>query len=219
MGKKTFEEGMEQSTNETLGLTKTKNSTGIALKDRGVGIEGLEEVPASIIPIPYVRLVQPTSQNTTLSSGEEAKIGEFILDDTKEQKEKLYVSILKAKHGEIIYDRDGEKSQTQKIAILSYDLEEEKLFIISLSVMSFSNFGSLIARLKKIKASKIYEYEITVTSEKQENEKGKYWVAKFELGNKLEPDVIEKVKDLATNYNSVLDKRENTNDDSDVSSY
>ena len=173
-----------------------------------ISIAGLEGLPASIIPIPYVRLVQPTSKNTEVSPGVDAEIGTFLFDDTKTSVAELTFSLLRARHAHVQFERDGEVINTQKILILATVLESEKLFLLSLSPTSFSNFGHLVAQLKEKKAVNVWNYKVIATSEKQENDKGKYYVAKFELKEELTKEEQDKLTLLSQKYSPVLDKKE-----------
>ena len=170
-------------------------------------IQGLEGLPTSIIPVPYVRLVQPSSKNTEISDGVEAKPGNFLFNDTKQEVESLSFVLLRAKHGQVQFERDGELVTTSKIAILGVT-DNRKLFILSLSPTSFSNFGQLIAQLKEKDITASWLYEILATSEKKENEKGKFYVVKFGIKNKLEETELAEMEELAKNYTSVPERRE-----------
>lgn len=174
----------------------------------GIEIHGMEEVPASIIPIPFVRLVQPTSTKIETVDGKEASAGTFYFNDTQRSEETIKVALLKGKHAKVVYERDGEKTPTSKLAILAYELVSGKLFILSLSVMSFSNYGRLMAQMKEKKISSAWEYAVTISSEKQENEKGKYYIAKFELNEELDSEIRKELENLYIKYGQVLNKKE-----------
>lgn len=175
--------------------------------NRGIDIRGLEDVPPSVIPVPFVRLVQPTSQKVETKDGKEAQQGYFFFNDTKEAVESFNFALIRAKHGMVEYERDGVKTPTQKLAILGFDLINKKLFILSLSVMSFSNFGSLIAQMKQAKIEKAWSSEIIVKSEKTENEKGKFYIAKFELGSDLSKVDLKEIEDNYLSFGEVLDRK------------
>ena len=80
--------------------------------------------------------------------------------------------------------------------------------LLSLSPTSFSNFGQLIARLKEKKAINSWNYKVIATSEKQENDKGKYYVAKFQLLEELPKEKQDELTILSQKYTPVLDKKE-----------
>lgn len=193
-------ENFEQEMDE---LAKSGTLTTVT----GIDITGLEDVPASIIPLPYVRLVQPTSTKIQLDSGEDAAVGTFYFNDTQRAEVSISMAILKAKHGQVTYERNGEPVHTSKLAVLGYDLLTNKLFILSLSVMSFSNFGKLVAQMKEKAITQTWTHEIIVSSEKQENEKGKYYVAKFEIGQPVQVDKKAELDKLQAQYEGVLERR------------
>lgn len=174
----------------------------------GLGIQGLEDVPSSILPIPYLRLIQPSSQKTETSKGKEAVAGTFYFNDTKTEYESVTFALIKAKYGMQSFERDGEMKESVKLALLGMTLDTNKLFIITLSVMSFTSFGSLVAQMKEAKMKSTWEKAITVTSEKQENDKGKYYVAKFELGDDLTQAQIHNLASKHQEFGTVLDRKD-----------
>ncbi len=192
--------------NEDIKTLDTVKESDLMIPD-GLGIEGLEDVPASIMPIPFLRLVQPTSQKVTTAKGKDAEPGTFYFNDTQTSYESVEFALVKAKHGMQTFERDGELQESVKLAILGQTLDIDKLFVITLSVMSFSNFGSLVAKMKEAGITKTWEHKITMFSEKQENDKGKYFTAKFELGEKLTADQIEVLQGKYNQYGAVLDRK------------
>ena len=183
--------------------------SGIAMPFKGIKIAGLEEVPASLLPVPYVRLVQPTSTGTTLANGkDEAMPGTFLFNDTQEAVKEITFTMLKAKHGQATFERNGEPVTTPKLAILGMERGSNKLFILPLSVMSFSNFGKLVAKLQADGIQHCWEFAINVTSSKQENQKGKYYIAEFQIGEKLSAAEIKHMEDKYMDYGGVLEKNQ-----------
>jgi hypothetical protein len=179
------------------------------VKAPGIGIEGLEDIPASIMPIPYVRLVQPSSKKIEIGNGKEAESGSYYFNDTQEAFPVLEFAILKAKYGETAFKRDNEIIKGSRIAILAVTLTDFRPFILTLSVMSFTNFGQLVSKLKVKGISKIWEYKIQASSDKQENDKGKYYVAKFEIKDKLDDETISKLEEKLSLYGGSLDRNQN----------
>ena len=192
---------MNEEETKELNIIKEEETYLTALSD--FGIEGVEVNPA-IIPIPLVRLVQGTSQNIEIEDGKDAAVGTFHFSDTKTAVEKLEFILLKAKQTKATFERDGEMVTVDKMLLLGYLKESDKVFILSLPATSFSPFGSLIARLKDKKVKKIYEYGVIATSLKTENEKGKFYIINFELGNPLNEKEIKDYDSLAQKYSSSL---------------
>lgn len=181
----------------------------LANPNLGIDIQGLEEVPVTLIPIPFVKLVQPTSTKTTLADGKsEAQAGTFFFTDTQVSVNELNFVLLKAKHGNQTYERDGQKVSSPRLMVLGVSRENKKLFILPLSVMSFSNFGKLVAKLKDNNIKSTWRFEITATTEKQENQKGKYYTANFQIGEELEEQEYLAMEGLANQYGIALNRNE-----------
>lgn len=178
-----------------------------------LGIIGLEDIPVSMLPVPFVRLIQPSSRDTEIASGQEAVPGSYFFNDTKETTTDLKFALLKAKHGEMTFKRDEQITTSLRVAILGVRLDNFKPFTMTLSVMSFNNFGAMVSQLKAKGVKASYEYAITATSEKQENKKGKYYVAKFSLGDKLDEETITKLQQLSIQYESSLDRKSDNTED------
>lgn len=174
----------------------------------GIEIFGMEEIPESIIPIPFVRLVQPTSTKISMADGKEAPVGTFYFNDTRRCEETLEVALLKGKHAKVVYERDGEKTPTQKLGILAQETKSGKLLILSLSVMSFSNYGKLMAQMKEEKVKSAWERKVVISSDKQENEKGKYYIASFELKEEFPKEKQEELEKIYLKHKDVFNKSE-----------
>lgn len=198
---------------ETKDLVENPTPLEVSTQTGSLEIEGLEDVPASIMPIPFLRLVQPSSTKIETANGKEAPAGTFFFNDTQTATETIEFALIKAKHGMQTFERDGEVKDSVKLAILGQDLNKNKLFVLTLSVMSFTNFGSLVAKMKEAGITKTWENKIIISSEKHENEKGKYYTARFELGEKLTEHQISELEKLHTQYGTVLDRK---NPQSDV---
>lgn len=186
-------------------------SRSVALNTSGINIEGLQDVPSSVIPVPFVRLVQGQSRNITLTDGKsEAPEGSFYFNDIQQAYERLSFVMLRAKHQITIFDREENgkivKKPTKQILILGITTDSKKLFILALSVMSFSNFGRLINKLREAGVNQSWQYEIVATAEKQENEKGKFYVQRYDLGEKLSEAQIDEMAGVYGEYGGVLDR-------------
>jgi hypothetical protein len=183
----------------------------------GLSIEGLQDVPVNIIPVPFVRVVQGQSKKIVLATPikdaagndvTEAPEGTFYFNDIQECFRQLSFVMLRAKQQIVEFERDGEKKPTRQMLILGITTDTKKLFILALSVMSFSNFGRLMARFKEKKVSRAWEYEIIATSEKQENDKGKFWVQNFKIGEKLNNDQLDEMEQVYSEYGGALERQE-----------
>lgn len=185
-----------------------KEDTSLATNNSSLGIKGLEDVPASVMPLPFVRLVQSVSRDIELATGKDAEAGSYFFNGIKESVNELRFALLRATHGEMSYKRGDEVITGWRVALLGVRLENLEPFLMSVSATSINNFGALVSQLKAKKVKKSYEYEITATSEKQENKKGKYFVAKFNLGEKIDDKTLIELDKLYDQYKSTLDRKE-----------
>lgn len=178
-------------------------------KAYGLGIAGLEEVPVTILPIPFVKVVQPTSQNIEMSDGKtEAPAGTFFFTDTLQAVPELKFVLLKAKHLNQQYKRDGVVTTSMRLFILGVTRGTDKVFILSLSIMSFSNFGRLVAQFNDQKIVATHHYELTATTDLQKNESGKFYVVKFQIGTKLKEEEVLKAEELIAKFSGALDRNQ-----------
>lgn len=182
---------------------------------RGVDIEGLESVPTSMIAVPFVRLVQPSSKKLEMDNGKEAQPGSYLFNDTQKAVDELKFVLLRAKHEWRTVDENGNfvgkdyvgrTKQTQRVSILGITTDTNKLFILSLSITSFSAFGKLIAKFKEMGLDKTYRFQLSLSSEKVENDKGKFYVANFKIGDELEPEMLVEMQKKVGEYGLVLDR-------------
>jgi len=176
----------------------------------GMKIEGLEDIPMAMKPIPWVRLVQPTSKKIELSDNSDAPVGTFYFNDTKSTTPKLEFILLRAKKGTQDFERDGVITPTPKLAILGVTADKLKPFVLSLSVTSFGSFGVLLSQMEELGITKSREYILTLTADKQENEKGKYYIARFNLARKVDEDKLAELDNLYYQYGTILDRSDPT---------
>lgn len=170
----------------------------------GLDIEGLEEVPAAILPVPFLRLIQPVSKGIQKADGSDATMGNFLYNDTKEEITEIRFVLLKAKVTSQLYE--GNTEPTAKLNVLGYDLNREKVFILQLSVMSFSQFGGLVTQMKEQKLTKSYQNIVLAKAEKMENQKGKFYVVNFQLQEKVPNETLDLMADQARIYGVALSK-------------
>ena len=176
------------------------------LSTSGIGIHGLEEADTATIPLPFARLVQPTSKGVRTADGEEAQVGSFFFSDTNTAMKAPEVIILKGKHGIKTFTdpTSGDPVQKKVLAVLGYMPDTEKVFILTLSVMSFNGFGRFMAQLKEKHAEACFQYKTTISSHLVETDKGKFYVADFNVGEELDDDLYVKAADLYAQYQSVV---------------
>jgi len=174
----------------------------ITVPQKNIDIQGMEDIPTSMIPIPFVKVVQPGSTNITLSSGEDALPGTFFFKETGESVDKLHFALLRAKRRiSEFQNKEGEDIKSTTLGILGINFPDYLPFLLTVSVASFSNFGRLVSQIKKKKSKKAWEYGITATTEKREEVKGglkvKYWIVNFQLDSKPIDESGQKLLDDA----------------------
>ena len=173
------------------GVIKVEGSTELAKNTKTMEVSGLEEIPTSMIPVPFYKLVQPGSTNVSLADGKDALTGTFLMSDLGESTEQLRFLILRAKRQVREFQDDyGNSKKALTIGILGLNLDRMSPFILNVSVASFSAFGQLMAQVKERKMKHAWDFPVTATTEKVETEKQtergvqkvKFWVINFALG-------------------------------------
>ena len=165
-----------------------EHSTTIAKVKPNLEIIGLDEVPVSMIPLPFYKLVQPGSTNTTMADGTDALPGTFLMGDSGKSVEKIRFALLRAKrmHRDFT-NNEGEQVHSTSMAVLGMNLENMTPFMLNVSVASFSNFGKMLSQMKDRDTKKAWQYPIVMSTEKREEvketskgvQKVKYWVINF----------------------------------------
>lgn len=183
-----------------------------------MNVIGLEDIPSSLIPVPFYKLVQPGSTKTSMSDGKDAPVGTILMGDSGQAVESLRFLLLRAKrqHREFKGD-DGQMQRSTSIGVLGINLDRLTPFMLSISVASFSNFGQLMAQIKENKLVHAWDQAISVTTEKVETEKDtskgrqtvKFWIMKFGLENKELTETESSLAEMAFNqYGSSLDRNQ-----------
>jgi len=201
------------SNEHSMQTIPVNQTVGMAFK--GMNIKGLESIPASIVAVPYCRIIQPTSKNTTLKNGKEAIAGNFMFNDIQTEVGELKFVLLRAKIDIKRVDEDGNfvnadfvgvTKPKQVLSILGITTDTNKLFILSLSVTSFTSWGKLMAQFKEMQVDSSYRFQISATTEKKENKKGKYYVVSFVVGEELDKGALAEMENKASEYGVVLDR-------------
>lgn len=174
-----------------------------------LGIQGLEEEDASILPIPFVRVVQGQSKDVKTKDGKEAPEGSFFFGDTREAVSELTFVILKSKVVTTMFKdaNTGADKPTAQRKVLGMTMDTKKVFLLTLATTSFSRYGRLIAEMKQNKVSAVWDYMVTATTEKTENEKGKFWVVNFALGDVLNQEDQQEMGLAFEEYKRVLEDK------------
>ena len=184
--------------------------------DKPFNISGLEEIKRSIIPVPFYRLVQPTSEKVFLPDGKRAENGTFLKQDERKTTDELRFIILRAKRQ--VREQENEISGIEKVVslnILGIDLDRARPFILSVPVTSFGAFGRVFADLELRNAKNAWDYPVyadTVEIVKDKNINGevkqvRYWVIEAEIyGEKITGKQAEIAKGCYEDFAERLDR-------------
>lgn len=177
-------------------------------------IQGLEEVPTSIIPLPFYKLVQPGSTNIRLEDGTDADTGEFYMGDTGTSANEIKVGIVRVKR--MVKEFKGKKSVS--LGMLGVNLETMTPFIMNVSSTNFSNFGRFMNVLNQKKIDAVWKYPVKLVSgdeykvETKKNIDGnmqmvKYWTMDFQLVDEPFNESDLKTMSMVLNeYSGTLDR-------------
>lgn len=198
--------------------------------DKTMRVTGLEDVPTSMIPVPFYKLVQPGSTNVTLSDGKtDATPGTFYMGDSGKATDELKFLLLRAKRQKREFKgENGQLQQSVNMGVLGLNLDRMQPFILGVSVSSFSRFGRLMSQIKERKMENAWDYPIIATTEKREEVKQtptgmqtvKYWVINFDLTDeKLSEEDLAQAKENYFEFASSLDRynQEDSEDKEDSS--
>ena len=184
---------------------------------RSFNLTGLEDVPRSIIPVPYYKFVQPSTKKAFLPDGSRAEDGTFLMSDVRKAVKELSVIILRAKRATRMVE--GEKVVSLKI--LAINLERQRPFIVSLPVTSFGALGKVFEEMELL-ASNIWDYSIylegEVISKNVETDRGIEPKTFAVVNATLEPKPLdEKTRQIAKeayqDFATKLDREEEDDDD------
>lgn len=180
----------------------------VAVKRQGTGIIGLEDIPISIIPLPFYKLVTANSKNVTMANGKRANAGTFFTD-LNEEVQSVRVAIIRAKRStkEVKSQETGAIKQEPVIRLLAVDTSNMSPFIISISKGSFSNFGRMMNWFVKSQVKHVFDYPVVLGTQFIETGDFPYWAMTFapekEAFNKEDLDTMAMVYNQ---YASVLDR-------------
>lgn len=189
---------------------KEQMSLAPTVQAGALGIQGLEDYDASVLPVPFVRLVQAQSKDVEMANNKEAPAGTFYFNDTRESMETLEFVILKSKPVTVDFERDGQIKKTPLRKILGMTLSDKRVFILTISVASFLNFGRLISLMRLRGVHAVWERSVTAKAVKTENDKGKFYVIEFSLGEPLKEEEKEEMALAFEEWKLVLDRKGET---------
>lgn len=184
---------------------------------RTFNLTGLEDIARSIIPVPYYKFVQPSTEKAFLPDGTRAADGSFLMPDIRKAVDELSVVILRAKRATRI--QNGEKVVSLKI--LGINLERQRPFILSVPVTSFGALGSVFEEMELAGAVNVWDYTVSLKSEdisrQVETDTGlqnvNYSIVKAMLGVKLDEPTRQIAKETYQDFAEKLDREEDDDED------
>lgn len=182
-----------------------KEETALANNAGGIGMEGIEGISMSDLPMPYVKLVHPTTKKADLS-----KVGQWLHTGKNEYKESMAIVILFAKHGKIT-DFNDETIENDCMKVLAVDLEDlENPFAMTLSGGGWFAFMKLMAAMKQWKISKPWTRVIILGSDRRTSKDGKneYTVPTINMSDPLTAEDLAQVEKLRETFKGRTDFQE-----------
>lgn len=157
---------------------------------RSFSLTGLEDVPRSIIPVPFYKFVHPQTEKAFLPNGQRAENGSFLMPDVRQAVTELRIVILRAKRAKRVQrQEDGTIESVVSLQILGINLDRQRPFILSVPVTSFATFGAIFEELEARNAENAWDYPVYLTSSQVDKPKETsegfqnvtYWVVEAHL--------------------------------------
>lgn len=144
-------------------------ANAVAIPSNGsLAVAGLHGLGQEDLAIPYVRLVQPTSTDTSLMDGREAKAGQFLDTALRLAYTDLHFSILSVAKYEVVWQ---EKTEPQTVYLLLCADEELQPFVLKVSGTSIFGLKQLLTSVVRAGVAEAWAFKIRAVSEKRESNK------------------------------------------------
>lgn len=188
-------------------------------------INGLKDIPRSIIPVPYYKLVQPNSTKAFLPNGQRATDGAFLMQDVRKTVDKIEFLIIRAKRQTREQKNDaGTLEKVVSLNVLGLNMANNKPFILSVPITSFSAFGKIFEELEESQVDNAWDCSISATTFEKEEEKHtatglkivNYWVIELEVIGQATPELKELAQEYYDVFAAKLDRNEDEDDLADM---
>lgn len=189
----------------------TVHPQSLAAQVPGIPIGGFQELPLSMLALPYVVIVQGLTDVYLTDGKTPAPKGQWYFNDVRTTQEEIHFISLRAKVvvKEVLNDKTGLMEKRQKLYALCANMEDMELFIMVLPVTSFTAWGRMMAQMKKNGVKDSFEYSLLGKVVKAVNKRGhKYFVGDFILEEKLSEETMKEMKSKYGQYGGVLDRSE-----------
>lgn len=184
---------------------------------RTFNLTGLEAIARSIIPVPYYKFVQPSTEKAFLPDGTRAEDGSFLMPDIRQAVRELTVIILRAKRATRM--QNGEKVVSLKL--LAINLDRQRPFIVSVPVTSFGALGKVFEEMELAGAANVWDYSVylegEVVTKNVETDRGLEPKTFAVVNATLDVSVDEKTRQIAKEtYQDFAEKLDREEEDEDA---
>lgn len=196
----------DEKTGANLPVRVEHSSEVVTAVSHSVGVAGFDELPTSIIPLGYYRLVHPNSKGVTLADETRAEAGTYYTD-IGEAVDSVRIAILRTKMGSKVVKNNGVEKIEPIIKMLAIDTKTLSPFLINFPKGCFSSIGRLMLEFKKKGIAQSYRYPVVLASEFIEGREFNYWTSTFSLEAKpFDQEEMEIMATAFAEYAGVLDK-------------
>lgn len=208
-GAKAVADSLRHGAKQPSEIVKVNHSSEVATPMAFGKVMGFEDLPGSIIRIPYYRMVHPNSRGTELEDGTRASAGQFITD-MGEAVDNIRAAIIRTKTDKINQEVKENGVYVTKIKpiirILAVDTKTLTPFQLNITKGSFYNMGDLVMWFNKKGCRNSFEYPVIISGDYVESGDNPYWAVKFTGENQaFGEEELDIMKEVAMKYASVLD--------------
>jgi hypothetical protein len=184
----------------------------LVVKDEGLvvggnlGMEGVEGFDMSDLPMPFVKLVHPTSKNTDLNGGGKAVPGTWYHTTKKEAQDSMDVVFFYAKKVKTPNPRDINEI-LDGVRILDVDLKDlESPFAMQFTKGGYWAYKRLLAAMKVWKMKSMHERYVLLGSQTVKSKAGdEFLVPTMDLSDPLKKDQLAKVQSVVDKFGGKID--------------
>jgi|GEM_PF-6265404 len=183
-----------------------KESSELVKSDGGLGIKGIEGFNRMDLPVPFLKLVHPLSDNVELASGKRADNGTWFNTSKREAKAEMKIVMFYAKKEQMTDIRNPEVLNTG-VRIMAVDVDDlESPFVFSLVKGGYWTYKTLLGAMSTWKLKNLWDNIVVLGSKTAQNKKGdKFLVPTMSLSDPLNAKQKEVVSKLAESFDARMD--------------
>lgn len=170
-------------------------------------VEGLEDVPMNMVPLPIVKLVHPTTKDAKDKDGKPVPMGYYLDTQSKVAYEQYEFYILRAKPIKMQFKdpKTGEpQAPKDTFLVLGAEKTTKKVFMMRIAGGGFWNFRGLLGVIKGSGMKAVWEASVIASSEEREGDYGTYRSPIFSLGSKASEDEMAELRSIYEQYGASL---------------